>query len=85
MAPYETDNTMRCNVRRLRKARGWSQITLAERAGICENTLIALETGRRDTMMITWLLVAEALGVTLADLIIPEAGGGGNIEEKADY
>lgn len=85
MAAYATFETMSENLQRLRKERHLSQPALAKRAGICENTIYAYESGRREGLLLHWLLLADALGVTLADLATPYDGGGGSIEEEADY
>ena len=47
----------------LRIARLWSQRELASRAGVSENTIINIETGRRLPRLLTMRRIADALGV----------------------
>ncbi len=47
----------------LRIARLWSQRELASRAGVSENTVINIETGRRLPRLLTMRRIADALGV----------------------
>src|SRR5215217_5778034 len=53
-------------VRRLRKLRGWSQVELAERAGVSAFTVTEIETGRREPRPSTLRKLANALGVEIA-------------------
>jgi len=57
------------NVRALRLARGWTQWGLAERSGFSEQFVFCLESGRRDPTIVGLCKLAEALGVTPADLL----------------
>jgi transcriptional regulator with XRE-family HTH domain len=50
-------------VRRLRTARGWSQTTLAERAGLGRVTVARIEGGTQDVTLSTLGALATALGV----------------------
>lgn len=51
-------------VKRLRKEeRGWSQVELAERAGVSANTVLSIERGKRETQERTLRPVLDALGV----------------------
>lgn len=58
------------NIRRLRKERGWSQETLAFEAGLHATEISRLERGLREPRLGTIASVAEALGVTVAALIV---------------
>ena len=84
MKPYEVEATMRRNMRRLRIEKKWTQGKLAKKACVGADTINVMEKGRRSGLLVTWLLIAEALGVTLVDLATPHDGGGGSIEEEAD-
>ena len=56
------------NVRELRKAKGWSQQTLADAVGVNRVTIARVETGQQ---MPGWTFVcnlADALGVTTDEL-----------------
>ncbi|WP_415009271.1 helix-turn-helix domain-containing protein [Amaricoccus sp.] len=56
-------------VRQLRKERGWRQLDLAEHAGISENYVSDLELGRKEACLRTILALAEALGVTVSEMM----------------
>lgn len=56
-------------VRELRKARGWLQRELADRAGVNMQTVSNLETGRHAPELPTLTKIARALGVGLGELL----------------
>ena len=56
-------------VRKLRKARRWSQQELGDRAGVTAQTVWNLETGRHVPETATLLKIARALGVPLSELL----------------
>ena len=56
-------------VRRYRKARGLSQEKLAERAGLDRSYIGGIERGLRNVTIMKLQQVAQALDVTLADLV----------------
>lgn len=56
-------------VRQLRKARRWSQQQLGDRAGVTAQTVWNLETGRHVPETATLLKIAEALDVSLGELL----------------
>jgi transcriptional regulator with XRE-family HTH domain len=56
-------------IRKLRKARGWRQLDLAEQAGINENYVSDLELGRKEICLRTIQAVADAFGIKIADLM----------------
>ena len=56
-------------IRELRKERGWRQIDLAEHAGINENYVSDLETGKKEVCLRTLQILAKALGVKTAELL----------------
>ncbi len=55
-------------IRRLRARQGWTQAVLAERVGIDRSFLADVERGKRNISILNLALVAEGLGVTLAQL-----------------
>jgi transcriptional regulator with XRE-family HTH domain len=56
-------------IRELRRARGLTQVELAQRAGVTDGQVSRWETGRRPTMLMTTARrLASALGVTVDDL-----------------
>ncbi|BEV16081.1 helix-turn-helix domain-containing protein [Herbaspirillum sp. DW155] len=75
-------------IRSARKARGMTAITLAERAGMHRNTLLALETGRGNIELVKLLALCETLELDLlllprqaAPLRAAEAQGNGSQTE----
>ncbi len=56
-------------VRAWREQRGLTMAALAERAGIAQPYLSQIETGKRDGTAQTMKKLAEALNVTVDDLI----------------
>lgn len=56
-------------LRRLRKARGFSQETLALEAGVERNYISLLELGRNSASIKTIFKLARVLGVTAADFL----------------
>ena len=65
-------DTIAANVHRIRKARGLTQAQLAEAAGIVQTYVGQIErTGRNLTIDVVEAL-AEALGVSVVELLTPE-------------
>ena len=63
------------NVRRIRKNKDLSQDKLAKLAGITLTTLVKIESGTNDNPTIKTLKkIAEALEVTVNDLLAEESG-----------
>ena len=56
-------------IRKLRKARGWRQLDLAEQAGINENYVSDLELGRKEVCLRTLSTLARAFGIKLEELL----------------
>ncbi len=56
-------------IRELRTKRGWRQIDLAESAGISENYVSDLETGKKEICIRTLETVAGALGLSISDFL----------------
>ena len=57
------------NVRRLRKAHGFSQEELAERAGLHRTYIGSVERGERNISLDNIVAIARALGVAVAELM----------------
>lgn len=61
-------------IREIRETRGMSQSELAEKTGLTRATIWRLETGEEETTTTKTLLkIAEALGVTVAELFLDPA------------
>lgn len=65
----DLDSTVRMRIRSLRKARGWSLDSLAERAFLSPSTLSRIETGHRRIGLDQLTALARALGVSLDQLV----------------
>lgn len=65
----DTKATISDKVKELRKSRGLLQQQLADRAGVSMQTISNLENGRHVPDTSTLLKIAEALDVSLGDLI----------------
>ncbi len=63
-----------CRVRELRLANGWTQEYLAERAGVHEKFLGAVERGERNVTLRNIARIARGLGVPIAALFVTEEG-----------
>lgn len=61
------------NLARIRHEKGLTQEQLEERSGFSQQYLSDLERGRRNPTIITLYEIALALGVTVVDLLQPEA------------
>jgi transcriptional regulator with XRE-family HTH domain len=60
-------------VRRRRRARGWTLDALADVAGLTPNFIGGVENGRRNPFLKSMARIAKGLGVHLADLLgMPE-------------
>ena len=57
------------NVRRLRKARGFSQEELAERAGLHRTYIGSIERGERNVSLKNIAAIAQALDVNVTELM----------------
>lgn len=56
-------------VREQRKRRGWRQIDLAEHAGVNENYISDLETGKKEVCIRMLQKIASGLGVSISKLM----------------
>ncbi len=71
MTPQRTDirSEFGARLRSLRKHKGWSQETLAERAELHPTYVSGIERGARNVSLVNLARLAEALEVTLAELL----------------
>jgi transcriptional regulator with XRE-family HTH domain len=56
-------------LRRIRKARGWTQEELAERSGLSQQYLSDLERGKRNPTIVTIYELAQAFGASHLELV----------------
>lgn len=56
-------------IRTLREERGWDQEETAYRARLASSTLSKIECGRHSPRLVTLQAIAEALGVSVAELL----------------
>lgn len=57
------------NIKKLREAKGWTQLDLAIRANVSPDTIAKAEIGRRVPTLATISRVAKALGMTIDQVI----------------
>jgi transcriptional regulator with XRE-family HTH domain len=69
------------NLRRLRAAKGMSQTELAERSDLSRRTIIKIEAGEANPSLFGLDHLAQALGVSLVDLVAAPASTRSNISE----
>ena len=55
-------------IRQLRDREGWTQAEMAEKVGIDRSFLADVERGKRNISILNLALIADGLGVTLAQL-----------------
>jgi transcriptional regulator with XRE-family HTH domain len=67
--------TLAANIRRLRKQRGWSQDALASAARIDQNAVSLIENRRSNPTIVAIEGLAKALGVPVAELLVPPLKG----------
>jgi y4mF family transcriptional regulator len=56
------------HIRALRNKKGLTQEQLADLAGVSENTIVTLESGKLNTTVATCFDIAKALGISERDL-----------------
>ena len=59
------------NCARIRKELGYTQEQLAERSGLSQQYLSDLERGKRNPTVVTVYEIAQALGVSHLDMLVP--------------
>jgi transcriptional regulator with XRE-family HTH domain len=57
------------HVRRLRLAKGLSQVQLADHSGFSQQYISGLESGRRNPTVVSLYMLAQVLGAEPADLL----------------
>ena len=62
------------NFARLRRDKGLTQEEVAARSGFSQQYISSLERGRRNPTVITLFELAQALGVSHVDLVVPDDG-----------
>lgn len=78
----QTMSPIRLRVRELRDAKGWTQVQLAEKAGIRAATLIAIEKGQtKGVDFATLERLADVFGCDAAYLIVHERGPAGDDDD----
>ncbi|GGR95257.1 XRE family transcriptional regulator [Deinococcus sedimenti] len=65
-----------------REARGWTQATLAGRAGVSKAAVSRIERGEMSPTAVTLLRLAGAFDLTLAGLLLRAEGGAGEREHE---
>jgi transcriptional regulator with XRE-family HTH domain len=60
------------NIARVRREKGLTQEQVAERSGISQQYLSGLERGNRNPSIVTLYEIAQALGVSHVDLVLPD-------------
>lgn len=61
---------LQLRLRRLRQAKGWTQVELAKKARVTQALISQLEAGEKATPSIVHILrIAKALGVTVEALV----------------
>ncbi|WP_066773778.1 helix-turn-helix domain-containing protein [Croceicoccus mobilis] len=60
------------NFARLRRQMGFTQEEIAARSGFSQQYISSLERGQRNPTIITLYELAQALGVSHVDLVLPE-------------
>lgn len=81
----DLDRRIGVNVRRLRRARGLTQETLAERAGIGRHFLSDIETGRRRASVHTLVNLAQALDSGVDAILGTRSAPRGATGAEVDY
>ncbi len=72
--PHTTRHLLAQRLRLLRTLRGWSQETLAEQAGLHRTYISGIERAERNLGLDNLDKLAQAFGVTVAELLVAESG-----------
>jgi DNA-binding XRE family transcriptional regulator len=64
----DTARTVGARIRELRQVQGWTQDEFAHRSGLHRAGVGAIERGERNVTLRTMRIVADTLGVRIADL-----------------
>lgn len=65
----DAKDKVRRNIVKLRQKKGWTQEHLAFESDVSKAGLCDIESGKRSPTVKTLVKIADALGVTLADLV----------------
>lgn len=63
---------MKNRVKELRRARGWSQVELAENLQVTRQTVNAIERGRYDPSLPLAFAIAKAFAIAIEDVFEPD-------------
>lgn len=66
--PHDVRARFGQKLRTLRKKRGWTQAELADILGLDRSYLAEIEAGKRNVCLFNLSVIAQGLGVTLAQL-----------------
>lgn len=69
MYEEERHRQLVANIKKLRKAKGWSARELNKRAGLPEGTINKIEAGRRNPALDRIAAIARALDVSLSEFL----------------
>lgn len=67
--PIPTERRIGERVKALRLMRGMNQTELAEKSGVADSTISSIERGERYGIVTTYLYLAEALDVSIGELL----------------
>lgn len=84
MSPNELTSILSANIKKFRKKRGLSQFALAEDADVSEGTVKSVELMRQWPSEKTLARLADALGVEVFELFLPDTGRLGCETKKTD-
>lgn len=62
-------NEIGARIREVRMEKGMTQAQLAEQSGLCRSYIMSIEAGQRNPTVKTVAAIAEALGISVKDLI----------------
>jgi transcriptional regulator with XRE-family HTH domain len=85
MVEQETIATLARAVRRYRSERGWSIDQLVGHAGVSKGAIVALENGTTNPSLGTIVRLADALGVSITDLLEDRHSGRIKVITPTDY
>jgi transcriptional regulator with XRE-family HTH domain len=66
------------NFARIRRQKGLTQEQVEERSGFSQQYLSGLEQGQRNPTIVSLFELAQALGVSHVDLVLPDGKGRGS-------
>ena len=66
--PHDLLTRLGDRIRKLRKARGWTQVEMAEKIGLDRSFLADIERGKRNVSILNLELIAHGFEITLSQL-----------------